>query len=230
MRTNADIIDDVLRHEDSTLSGVCTDIPGDKGGKTKYGITQATWSGYVLRAQAPALPVNVCDITLYHARAFYNAQYLSGKISQFTAPDVRAALVDWNVNSGKAFQSLKSTLNLIEGWAEGDQGSTVTKELTDHINAMPVDRALAVISVARLLHYYKLAKADESQKKFVQGWFNRAFSSSNVGPLADDPQKLRLLGYVAGLLLRSLSMPSRLSLVFTDDDDAKAAIGGGLAA
>lgn len=230
MKTIAQTIDDVLRHEDSQLTGICTDIPDDKGGKTKYGITQATWNAFRLKAAIPDLPPSVCDISLVQARSFYEREYVS-RFAKVADSHVKAALVDWNVNSGYAIRTLRRTLTALKGARfSAPEATKMDDELATYLNEMQVDQALAIIAVARLFHYYLLAKADTSQLKFIGGWFNRALSSSNIGALANDTKWLRGLGFVAGLMLRSLSLPLRLTLAFTKTQAEKDAIGGGLSA
>lgn len=43
LATPAQIVDDILRREGSTF----TDRPNDRGGPTKYGVTQTAWDDYV---------------------------------------------------------------------------------------------------------------------------------------------------------------------------------------
>src|SRR5690606_41674791 len=56
------IIDDIIRREGTAY----TEHPSDRGGATKYGITQSTWDDYWMWQYAEdgsELPANVRDIT-----------------------------------------------------------------------------------------------------------------------------------------------------------------------
>jgi lysozyme family protein len=87
-----DIIDDIIQREDGFV-----DHPADRGGPTKYGITQATlaaWRGH------PVTPKDVQDMIVDEAKRIYKALYVD-KPGLSALPDpLRGLVVDTAVHSG----------------------------------------------------------------------------------------------------------------------------------
>lgn len=99
MKTAAQIVDDLIRREGSTF----TDHPADRGGPTKYGITQATLQGWRRRSNALAI-VNSADVAALEegeARAIYQRLFiLDPGFDLLEDESLRALLVDAGVQHG----------------------------------------------------------------------------------------------------------------------------------
>ena len=100
-----DAIDDIIRVE-----GGYVNDPVDKGGPTKYGITQKTLSQYLGRQ---ASIDDVKNLTKETAREIYERHYLTGpRINTLPSP-IKEQILDIGVNSGPktAIKMLQRVLN-----------------------------------------------------------------------------------------------------------------------
>jgi lysozyme family protein len=87
-----DIIDDIIRRE-----GGFVDHPADRGGPTKYGITQATlaeWRG------RPVTANEVAALTVDEARRIYRTLYIDKPGLDALPEPLRGLVVDTAVHSG----------------------------------------------------------------------------------------------------------------------------------
>lgn len=92
--------DEALLNEIATKreGGKYTNDPEDKGGPTRWGVTQRTLAGWRLR---DVTPEEVERLTLEEALSIYRAQYLNGPgFAQISSAPVRALLVDMAINHG----------------------------------------------------------------------------------------------------------------------------------
>ncbi|WP_197056593.1 glycoside hydrolase family 108 protein [Luteibacter mycovicinus] len=175
----ARIIDSVLAAEGG---GTYTNNPTDRGGPTRYGITERTarLAGYTGPMQA--LP----EAT---ARTIYRQQYVTVPgFDQIVAidPDIGALLVDIGVNMGPA-----RAANFLQRWLNGfNVGGTRYAVLKVDGNAGAVTRdalraflrwrgplgaaaLLRAIKGVRDTAYLALAESDPAQRQFLYGWINR---------------------------------------------------------
>lgn len=208
----------LIKREDRLLRGDCTNTPNDKGGWTKWGITQKTWTGY--SPKYPGLPVAVCDVTLPQAVKFYEREYIGPRgIQALNDPKHSLALLDWMINSGRALESLQKLMVLHGSLKEADVSSKLTKlsdKTAEALNSMPPDLASYLIAIARVLHYWRLVKRDRSQEAFWRGWLHRVFEDDNLGHVASNPTLLARLSALTGSLFKGLGLDAhRLTLPFT---------------
>lgn len=208
----------LIKREDRLMRGDCTNDPSDKGGLTKWGITQKTWNGYYTKH--PGLPASVCDIPLPQAVVFYKREYIEPRNVQALKDPVHAmALLDWMINSGSALSSLQKLMVLHGSLKEEQVSSKMTKlsnETVNAINSMPPDLASYLISVARVLHYWRLVKRDKTQEKYWRGWLHRVFEDENLGHATSNPALLSRLAIMTAKLFKGLGLEaSRLSLPFS---------------
>ncbi len=159
------LITDIIKRE----GAVYTNDPSDKGGPTKFGITQATLAASRGHAVSPD---DVKNLTEVEARAIYTKRYVNAAHFNLIADEkVRAELVDFGVNSGPelAVTHLQQVLGVT---ADGDLGP---KTLTA-ANAMEGRALLNKLAVNRLLFLLSLGLNNATQLKYVRGWANRAVS------------------------------------------------------
>ncbi len=141
--TDEAMLEGILRRE-----GGFRHVPGDRGGATNYGITQATL-GQWRKLGRPATPEEVRALSQEEAEAIYRAKYLTGWEAVPYAP-LREQLIDFGVHSGceRAARWLERVLGFrAEGnYPLDDQMIRVLQQLsTRQIGYRP---ALAVVNDA----------------------------------------------------------------------------------
>lgn len=162
-----------------------TNNPADRGGPTKYGVTQATWT-------AMGYPGSVANCTFNDAVSIYQKRYWFGpKFDLVEAVDVDIAnrLFDWGVTSGPetGTRYLQRILNVLNRGgkdytdivADGKIGPAtigamrglVGKRGTDGIKVLR-----GMLQSHQSVFYFNIAEKDPSQEEFEFGWqLNRAF-------------------------------------------------------
>lgn len=141
--------------------GGWSDHKADPGGKTNWGITQATLSAHLGR---PATGDEIRSLTKERAKAIYAAEYWDRVGGDALPPGVDLCVYDFGVNSGpgRAVKSLQAALGVkADGWV-GDETRTAAWDANraDLINRL-CDRRLAFL---RGLGTYNT---------FGRGWENR---------------------------------------------------------
>ena len=165
-----DMINDILRRE-----GGFTDHPADRGGPTKFGITQKTLSNYygynVMRGDVEALSEEV-------AREIYERNYFIAPRIDRLPETIQPFIFDSAVNHGprRAIKFVQSVCNQAgydpqiseDGamgpntrraaeWAEQEMGEFFLKSLIEE----------------RRNFYRMIVQARPSQQVFLKGWMNR---------------------------------------------------------
>jgi lysozyme family protein len=159
--TPNEIIEAILRRE-----GGYVDHPADKGGATKYGITQATLAEWMGR---PATIDDVKQLTEHEAREIYREQYIVRP--GFLGIDndaVRALAIDCAVNHGvkRAVQLLQEAARV---FTDGIFGPN-TKDAVNRMTAAVLYRRLCA---ARVRLYGQIITKNPTQSVFAAGWCNR---------------------------------------------------------
>lgn len=163
MATIGSIISDILVRE-----GGYVDNPADRGGPTKWGITQKTLSEW------RGKPVDAEDVKLMHmdeAEAIYRDRYIV-KPGFVPIPDpLRGLVVDCGVNhdTQRASEWLQDALGVK---MDGKVGDTTMAALAIADQKAIYRKVLAMR--ARL--YGRLIQKDETQHIFALGWANRLAS------------------------------------------------------
>lgn len=167
------IITDVLKAEGWDTY---TNDPADRGGPTKWGITQKAWSDY---AGFDATPADIQGINEDDARDFYEEIYIVGpKFNQLPAMLV-PLVVDCGVNHGVRAAS-KWVQRAIGAKQDGWIGPNTLTQMAG-TDTMAV---YLRVSAYRLRLYGRLVSADKElkvaqglglnlQAKFAAGWNNR---------------------------------------------------------
>jgi lysozyme family protein len=170
MHSVQEMIDDILRRE-----GGYVDHPADRGGPTKYGITQRTLSVYIGRA---ALASEVQALSEAVAREIYERNYYIAPRIDRLPETIQPFIFDCAVNHGprRAVKFVQSVCNQagytpllsVDGamgpktkkaaeWAEGDMGPYFLPALLEERR-----------------NFYRLIVAQRpSQEVFLAGWMNR---------------------------------------------------------
>ena len=166
------IIDDIIRREGSAY----TEHSSDRGGPTKYGITQRAWEDYWLREWEDwrqqyiegnfELPGEVRDITEQHARAFYRHEHVTPFL-WITHHGLRNLAIDSSVNHGR-----RRTIRWLQSAAGVTVDGIVGPITTQAVNARP-NTCYKRLLVNRLVCYASIVASDEKQAVFLRGWINR---------------------------------------------------------
>ena len=167
--TDYEIIDRIIEREGGDRF---TDRPSDRGGPTKFGITQRAWVEHRTRRPMTTrnLPDHVRDITLQHARAFYFVEH-AAPFAFIYDDQLRELVIDCSVNHGKlrATKWLQEVAGVV---ADGVIGP-VTKPA---VNMRPYN-TYAELLRRRFKFYAQIASdqlpADPDLPN-LRGWINRA--------------------------------------------------------
>jgi lysozyme family protein len=141
-----------------------TDAASDKGGATKYGISQRAY---------PSLDIR--NLTEQQARDIYKRDYwdrICGDAiqSQLVAENI----FDTAVNMGVRTASRIAQLCIDVSPADGVFGS----HTVDALNAFDEHQFLAAYTISKISRYVSICNQDKSQAKFLLGWINRSLGAS----------------------------------------------------
>lgn len=165
-----DLINDVLKRE-----GGFSNRAADRGGPTKYGITQGALSRWLGR---PASIDEVRQLDEATAREIYERDYyIAPRLDTLPEP-VRPVVFDWAVNHGPrgAIATLQHVLNLA-GFGPVDEDGTLgpkTRNAATRAQSEMGPLFGNAIVDERENFYTARAAADPSQAIFLKGWQARA--------------------------------------------------------
>lgn len=160
------------------LEGGFSDDPSDRGGRTKYGITEGVW-------RSSGSTVDISEITESDARSFYFERYwCDGGLGILEAAGVPSRLlseifcgvVHCGVSKGIRLLQLgynevreSGTLALV---VDGVVGAKTSRALGDFCGKYS-DTLVAVYRVYLGIHYLTLVGQNPSQRRFIRGWMRR---------------------------------------------------------
>lgn len=163
--------DEMIRWEGSRY----TNHKADRGGPTKYGVTQATLSRWL---KAPATPEQVKALTLDAVKPIYKAFYANAVRFDDLPPGLDYLAFDLAVNSGqkRAADFLQDILNIT---VDGYIGPATIRAAWAAFNR---DRkAIVNAYVDRRERFLAgIIANDPSQAVFRKGWFNRTRAARAV--------------------------------------------------
>jgi len=165
------------------IEGGYSDNPNDKGGKTNYGITEAT-----LNAAYKAGLVKHNDIkklTADEAKTIYKANYWDKCKCDMLPVPLDYLVFDAAVNhgTGGAGKLLQKSINRCTGTnvitVDGAIGPLTLNALMAYLGKyksdckFPVELICHVFLLERVELYNSIIAKDSSQKTFIHGWLNR---------------------------------------------------------
>lgn len=145
-----------------------TDIPGDLGGPTKYGITQKSWVKF-------NKDTHLINITEEDAKFFYLYTYwIPMRLDEIKNYKTASIIMDQAVNRGiftvvKQVQISLAILGLLYSQADGIIGDQTISAL----NKVEFKEFGLAFFKASQESYIKICQANQSQLKFLLGWIRR---------------------------------------------------------
>lgn len=156
----SDAVDYVLMKE-----GFDSDDKLDRGGRTRYGISQAAYPS-----------INMDELTLSQAKNIYDKDYWTPIKADRLPPPVAFFLFDMAVNQGVA--AAAKTLQEASGALQDGKVGPVTLEVAQAAYARDPTGFLLALSVIRARRYLSLNNAAEERFEF--GWISRLLATLSV--------------------------------------------------
>lgn len=157
-----DPISDIIRREGAAY----TNHPADRGGPTKWGITQATLTAY---RKVQVTEFDVASLSEAEARAVYADLYIHRpRFDQISDDRLRALVIDAGVNHGveKAAKWLQRAVGVSDDGVLGPVSLAA-------INGADAGRLYRAVLAERIKLYGTLITKDPKQAIFAAGWANR---------------------------------------------------------
>lgn len=159
-----------------------SDNPNDKGGKTRFGITEQT-------ARANGYTGDMRDLPESFAVQIATEQFWYGpkfdKVAEFNAP-LAEAMFDWGFMSGpsRPSKALQRALNAMNRQqrdyadinADGALGKISLYVLGQFVKVRGQEglrNLTEVVKAFQRVLFIEIAEKDQSQEEFVNGWLNR---------------------------------------------------------
>lgn len=182
------------------FEGGLSNDPDDRGGLTKYGITQATWAAYCKATGRAVSPVS--RITHEDAEAVYERNYwhaagldrIEGRAPQSVLNEIYDAGVNCGIGASAKFAQAAYNLIATDGMqrlvVDGKIGPLSARAIAE-ICERYKDAYLAALRGVRFVHYLNCMDKDKSfwerllifcvdvirrtnsQRKFIRGWLKR---------------------------------------------------------
>ena len=166
----AALVDRILLRE----GGEFTDDPLDRGGPTKYGITQATLTAWMKRqstlSRRSATAVEVRNLDLGTARAIYEEMYIRDpgflKLPYFVIVD---KMVDMGVHHSPA-----QAIFMLQEVVNSDRDGVLGPVTVANVRMRDPLVTLTALVTRRNRRFIRICRNDPSQLKYLEGWINRS--------------------------------------------------------
>ena len=146
--------------------GDLSDDPADHGGRTKWGITQASYDAWRFRMKRPLQAVDLMSIA--ERDQIYTEDYWQPGSCPVLPVRLAITHFDWCVNHGPG--GAKRMLQTVIGVTS--DGSIGQKTLAA-IYAQDLDELITAYIQARIDWYHDDVDRDVTQARFLAGWLNR---------------------------------------------------------
>ena len=154
----------VLGHE-----GGLSDYKADRGGRTNYGVTSATYNAYRTGLRLPRRPVD--QITMEEVEAIYLTYWKESRCDVLPEP-LDYLVFDCAINSG-ASRAIKLLQFVLGADVDGKVGQQTVKAIHEEVVCMGIDSLGKEYLDARREFYQSIVERDPSQSVFIAGWNNR---------------------------------------------------------
>ena len=160
------------------IEGGYVNHPDDKGGPTKYGITQQTYTEYLGRSVSIEEIKNLDKEIAY--QIYYKKYYLKPEINMLYNEFLQHLILDMSINHGPstAIRLLQKTINetdLHDLATDGILGPNTTKAANNCYSLM-ARYFTNQICHTREKFYLHIVKNNPSQRVFLKGWLKRCDS------------------------------------------------------
>ncbi|MBX9704855.1 MAG: hypothetical protein K5Q00_01255 [Gammaproteobacteria bacterium] len=137
-----------------------TDIANDRGGATKFGISQRAY---------PALDIK--NLTEQQAREIYKRDYWD----RIGGDDIKSQIVAENIFDASVNMGIRTASRLVQVVINVDPADGVIGSVTlAAINAQDEKHFILYFTLAKISRYADICRRDRAQSKFLLGWVNRA--------------------------------------------------------
>lgn len=154
------ILTDLIRRE-----GGFSHFPQDRGGATKYGITQTTlahWRGHAVTVE------DVKNLTEDEAKEIYQSLYIIQPGFHRLPDPLCGLIVDYGINSGPAV-AVKALQEALGTPADGILGpKTLALVMASDLQAIT-----NAVCKKRIMMLARIVRRDPSQLIFLAGWLSR---------------------------------------------------------
>lgn len=154
----------------SKWEGGKVDAVGDRGGRTAFGITQATYNAY--RAKRGMPDKDVWDIAQDEIDSIYWEMFWKPAKCDILPDPLDLVVFDSAVQHGPA-RAVKWLQMALGMEPDGIFGPRSVKALQEEIGAGMTDAVVAMYLATRDHFYADIIKRDATQMKFSKGWGNR---------------------------------------------------------
>ena len=159
-KTFLEAFDILMKHE-----GQYTWDEHDKGGETKYGISQRTY---------PHLDIK--NLTLQDATDIYYKDYWENtRLDEIQSDVIAIKLFDLGVNMGIKKATLLCQRALRSAQRQVIEDGIMGPQTLKSINNSYPQLLLAALKSEAAGYYRLIAQSDYTQNKFLAGWLNRAY-------------------------------------------------------
>lgn len=168
----SEMVDDILRRE-----GGYVDHPDDRGGPTKYGITQKTLSEW---REHWVSKREVLDLTEDEARDIYLEKYLKAPKIHMLRGSLQPQLFDCSINHGavraiKFLQKVVTAIGVAYLKVDGINGPKTRRAVDKAVRRFgDYDFLNKLIAYRRVEFYCHIVSNDPTQEVFLRGWGRRA--------------------------------------------------------
>ena len=144
--------------------------PQDAGGETCYGISKRSY---------PHLDIK--NLTRDQARQIYFVDFwMKAKCEQINDENIAIKLFDLAVNMG-----IPQAVKLIQRALRANRTRVLEDGIIGSVTLAAINKAdptdlLAALKSESAGYYRLIAQANPSQQKFIEGWLNRAYSSTII--------------------------------------------------
>lgn len=149
--------------------------PADKGGETKYGITENTWKHYAAAGTTPIKDITKSQAFAVYDELYYGPQYIDDIVNDY--PLLACKYFDASVNLGRfgATRLLQRTINKYTHMNVKVDGYIGKNTLRAIKYRQLTDEEFCRLFIQELRAYYwEIVERKPSQEVFIKGWLNRA--------------------------------------------------------
>ena len=158
-----EIVSKTIKHE-----GGYVDHPNDRGGKTKYGITETVARNYGYEGRMQ-------DLSKETAKEIYRQEFWDKVKADEFDEEIAYVLFDTAVNmgTGRAVMLLQETYNRVTPDNNISVDGIVGPETIGAVNQADREHILLGYIAGRTQRYFDIVDNNDSQKVFIRGWLSR---------------------------------------------------------